>query len=142
MFFRKNKEKAKKKEAPSFMELYAGMEENSFFLTDGFLYWKYQGKLTGTTAEADEKMQEAPEYTQTYETSGGTFTTRIRIDMDILDTWIYPEEYRKKSLTQEEIMRFQTGAIAYLKQNGYQAELEYSAQDSFANTERYLGKRR
>ena len=130
MFFRKKnqaeyqKEKRKNKptHTPSLPEIYSGMEEYGFLLTDHFLYWKYQGKLAGTTADIDD--------------------ITIRIDMDILDTWMYPAEYRKQPLTREEVQRFQTDALHYLKENGYTAELEYSAQESFANPKRYLGKRR
>ena len=130
MFFRKKNptevqnenQKNKPQKSPSLQQIYTGMEENGFLLTDNFLYWKYRGKLAGTTADIDN--------------------ITIRIDMDILDTWMYPAEYKKQPLTKEEVQRFQSDALRYLEENGYTAELEYSAQDSFANPKRYLGKRR
>lgn len=130
MFFRKKNQtetqdknrKNKPQKPPSPQQIYTGMEEHAFLLTDDFLYWKYRGKLAGTTADLDN--------------------ITIRIDMDILDTWMYPAEYRKQPLTKEEVQRFQTDALHYLEENGYTAEFEYSAQESFANPKRYLGKRR
>lgn len=117
MFFRKNCSKEKVDQA---REVFTRLRDDECFMQDHMFYWRIHEKLTGTV------------YTQ--------IGKKVELDMDILDCWLFPEKFRRKKLTSEEAEEFRNHAVQYLESNGYTVELEYSAQNGFANRERYLGQ--
>lgn len=83
--------------------------QNECILINNMLYWKNNDRLTGTVVDE--------------------IGNQIRIDMDVLDNWLYPDSYKQQPLVEDEIALFKKHASNYMKVFGYEVEIVHPALD-------------
>ena len=77
MFCLFRKKEAKKEN--DLQKIHQRLCQNECILINNMLYWKNNDRLTGTVVDE--------------------IGNQIRIDMDVLDNWLYPDSYKQQALT-------------------------------------------
>ena len=114
MFCLFRKKEAKKEN--ELQKIHQRLCQNECILINNMLYWKNNDRLTGTVVDE--------------------IGNQIRIDMDVLDNWLYPDSYKQQALTEDEFESFEKHASNYMKVFGYEVEVVHPALSGICGNEK------